>query len=334
MKFLRILLFPFSVIYGGIIALRNLLYDKGFFSSETYSFPVICIGNLNLGGTGKSPMVEYLLEVLIKKYRVAVLSRGYKRKTKGFKLLSGSETAAEVGDEPLQFKLKYPQAQVAVDENRQHGIQKLREQEVPPEVILLDDAFQHRKVKAGLNILLTTFNALFYKDLILPSGNLREPKRGAKRANIIVVTKCPPDISIEKRNQIRHGLKPESHQSVFFSSISYSEEIRNKKKATIISAIENFTLVTGIANPKPLVEHLKSKNLDFEHLAFPDHHHFTVSELEKIKNKAPVLTTEKDYMRLKDFLPEEHLFFLPIKTQFLPNAEAFENKVLDFIEKS
>lgn len=328
------MLFPLTVIYGGILALRNLLYDKGVFTSKTYAFPVICIGNLSLGGTGKSPMVEYLLDLLIKNHRIAVLSRGYKRKTKGFKLLSGKETATEVGDEPLQFKSKFPQVLVAVDENRQHGIQKLRELEKPPEIILLDDAFQHRKVKAGLNILLTTFPAPFYRDLVLPSGNLREPRRGVKRADIIVVTKCPAGLSLEKMDQIRKHIKLKPYQHLFFSGISYSGEIRNKNIAKKISTLESFTLVTGIAYPTPLVDYLRNKNLNFEHLAFPDHHRFSASELEKIKSKAPILTTEKDYMRLKDFLPENQLFFLPIRTQFLQHAKSFENKVFDFIEKS
>jgi tetraacyldisaccharide 4'-kinase len=246
-------------------------------------------------------------------------------------LLFGTETAAEVGDEPLQFKLKFPQAQVAVDENRRRGIEKLREQKKPPEIILLDDAFQHRSVKAGLNILLTTFNAPFYKDLMLPSGNLREPKRGAKRADIIVVTKCPENLPGEKMDEIRKKLKLEAHQQAYFSGISYSEEIMGKNTSRKVTGLENFTLVTGIANPKPLVNHLKSKNLDFEHLAFPDHHHFTASELEKIKSKSPILTTEKDYMRLKDQLPEADLFFLPIKTKFLENTEGFERRIMDFV---
>ncbi len=328
MQYLRKLLFPFSLLYGFITGLRNKLYDWQIKKSVAYDFPVICVGNLSTGGTGKSPMVEYLIRLFGKHHQIAVLSRGYKRSTKGFYLLQGTESAEEVGDEPLQFKTKYPEAQVAVHENRQLGIEALRKLKPQPKLILLDDAYQHRKVKAGFNILLTTYQNLYINDLLLPAGNLREPKSGAKRADLVVVTKCPLSLSKAQQEKIKKKLRLQPKQEVFFAGIAYNDLITNGMQEIPLSLFaDNFTLVTGIANPKPLVQFLKEQDLVFEHLNYPDHHNFTEKEITELQKRGIILTTEKDYMRLKKDIPQENLFYLPIKTQFLDKEEVFRSKL-------
>lgn len=328
----RKLLYPFSLLYGGITGIRNYLYDHGILNSEEYEFPVITIGNLNVGGTGKSPMTEYLLKLLHEEYKVATLSRGYKRTSKGFQFVEIEDEASKSGDEPLQFKNKFPDVLVAVDANRKEGIARLKKEN--PEVIILDDAFQHRKVKGGFQILLTAYGDLYRKDLILPAGNLREPVSGARRADVTVVTKCPPDLSEEEMAKIRNILKPAAHQEIYFSYIRYSEEIISENKRMKLDEIDpSFTLVTGIARPEPLLKFLKSKNLFPEHLQFPDHHNFSEKEIKNLKNKEMILTTEKDYMRLKKKLKNGQLFYLPIESSFLQKGESFDRKIVDFIQK-
>lgn len=310
---------------------RNKLYDQQYLKSRKYDLPVIGVGNLSVGGTGKSPMIEYLIWLLKEDHKLATLSRGYKRSSRGFHLLTGKENAAEVGDEPLQFKSKFSEVQVAVDENRTQGIDRLLELKPAPGVILLDDVFQHRKVQAGLYILLTSFDNLYSDDLVLPAGNLREPQAGSERADIVVVTKCPVDLSEEKQDNIRRKLDLNSGQELFFSSIAYSGEVKNQSRTIPLEELGKFTLVTGIADPKPLVKYLKEKNLAFEHRAFPDHHNFSASEVENLKKADLVLTTEKDYMRLKNAIPSGKLLYLPIETRIIDNAERFEQKVKDFV---
>lgn len=282
MKLLRKILFPFSLLYGGITAFRNWLYNIGWLKSKSYDFPVICVGNLSTGGTGKSPMIEYLVSFLKDDHKIAVLSRGYKRKTTGYREVLNKGTVEEVGDEPLQFKKKFPEITVAVCEDRQTGIEKLQDL---ANVILLDDAFQHRKVKASLNILLTPFSDLYINDFMLPAGNLREPKSGAKRANIIVVTKCPENVDSSKIEEIKRKLKPKPYQKIYFSKIRYSAEIKNNSETKPLDYLngKEFLLVTGIANPKPLISFLKSEGLKFEEKSFPDHHNFTPSEIEEAR---------------------------------------------------
>lgn len=333
MRILRNLLFPFSLLYGGITWTRNTLYNSEILKSTSYKLPVICVGNLNVGGTGKSPMIEYLLNLLKDRAVVASLSRGYKRSSKGFKLLSGEEAAKEVGDEPLQFKRKFRQALVAVDADRRNGIQKLMREGA--EVILLDDAFQHRKVKAGFNILLTAYGHLYVNDFMLPTGNLREPTVGAERADLIVVTKCPPNLTKEEQERIKSRLRLRNYQQLFFTYISYAEEVRNEAARMPIEEFGNkkFSLVTGIANPRPLLKHLEKLQLNFEHHEFPDHHNFTPDELEKLNRQKLLLTTEKDYVRLKDHLPQEKLFYLPIRVDFLRNREQFDSEILKYINE-
>lgn len=314
---------------------RNALYDRKILKTHTYEIPVICVGNLSVGGTGKSPMVEYLISLLKDQYRVATLSRGYKRTTRGFHLLSGNETASQVGDEPLQFKTKYPGTIVAVDEVRSHGIDQLLSLDPPPEIILLDDAFQHRKVTARLNILLTPYRQLYSRDSMLPTGNLREPVRGAGRAQLIVVTKCPPDLGPDEMVEISRSLITNDDQDLFFSRILYSDTIFNGISSLPLDFLKekHFTLVTGIANPEPLIEFLSDRRLRFTHLNYPDHHEFSSGELETFKEQSMVLTTEKDYMRLQGSLVEEQLYFLPIQTEFIKRKAFFEGKVRSCIMK-
>ena len=331
MKFIRIILFPFVPIYFLVTWFRNLAYDKGWFKSVSYDFPVICVGNLSAGGTGKTPMVEYLIRLLKDETNLATLSRGYGRKTKGFLLAENNITATELGDEPFQFYHKFKdEITVAVDEDRQHGISTLRAIKPKPEVVILDDAFQHRKVKAGYNILLTTYNNLYVDDFVLPTGNLREPKKGAKRANIIVVTKCPEFLSQNDKEAIVLKLKPKVYQHVFFSHISYNDSVLNETQKVGLKALKSFTLVTGIANAKPLVNYLKSQQLDFNHIEFKDHHNFTADDVKKLSKLERIVTTEKDYMRLKnEAVLKGKLYFLPIKT-VIDNSEQFDALVKAF----
>ncbi|CAM4047449.1 tetraacyldisaccharide 4'-kinase [Gillisia limnaea] len=332
MRIFRKFLFPFALLYGLVMLLRNFLYDTGFFKSTKFAFPVICVGNLSAGGTGKTPMIEYLLDLLSRKYKVAALSRGYGRETTGFVLLNGTEPAREVGDEPLQFKSRFKDAIIAVDENRVHGISLLKNR-FSPEVVLLDDAFQHRKVKAGLNILLTSYGDLYMNDLMLPTGNLREPSIGAERARIIVVTKCPVNLTKKEQDEIRKKLKLKNHQKLYFSYIEYAENIYNENEEISLSALleEKITLVTGIANPSPLCQHLDKLKIDFTHIKFPDHHNFSSLDLKKFTSASRILTTEKDYMRLKNLLSHPGLYYLPIKMKFISNAEGFKKELSHYV---
>ncbi|MEL4307876.1 tetraacyldisaccharide 4'-kinase [Joostella sp. CR20] len=331
MRSWRKLLLPFSWVYGVVIIIRNYLFDIQVLKSVQYDFPVICIGNLSVGGTGKTPMTEYVAKTLLATYKTAILSRGYKRASKGFLLADEYTTVTELGDEPFQYHSKLKGVSVAVDEDRQHGISLLK-QRVNPDVILLDDAFQHRKVKAGLNILLTMYNDLYVDDLLLPAGNLRDTKAQAKRASIIVVTKCPFNLSAEKQQQIIEKLHISKHQKVFFTGISYQEEVLSTSEKIQLESLKNrkFTLVTGVAHPEPLLKYLTEKGLLFEHLKYPDHHNFSDSEIKKLQEKAFVLTTEKDFVRLEKSLT--NVFYLPIETVFLDQQNnAFNKLVLDFV---
>lgn len=332
MSILRKLLLPFALLYGLIMIVRNYLFDFRVLKSESYPFPVICVGNLSVGGTGKTPMIEYLLKLLLPDYKVATLSRGYGRNTKGFRLVTAEETADNVGDEPLQFKNKFADAVIAVDEDRRRGIAKLR-QDHDSKVILLDDAFQHRKVKAGLNILLTRYRDLYEDDFMLPTGNLREPVLGADRAKIIVVTKCPEDLSLKEQEVIKNKLKPRNYQQLFFSYISYSDSVCNEKKEIKVQELVNMevTLVTGIANPSSLCEYLNDSGIAYRHLNFSDHHKFSSEEITEISKSSFIVTTEKDFMRLKGKVAPEKLFYLPIEMKFIKQADSFEKEVTEFI---
>lgn len=332
MIFLRYILLPIVPIYYLVTWLRNKLYDFEIKKSTSYNFPVICVGNLSAGGTGKTPMIEYLIHLLKDDYSIATLSRGYKRKTTGFQLANKDSTAESIGDEPFQFYHKFKNdIFVAVDADRNNGIKQLQSIDNVPEIILLDDAFQHRKVKAGFNILLTTYSHPYFKDIVLPTGNLREPRNGAKRAHIIIVTKCPKGLSDAEKNTILQQVNPETNQHVFFSSISYSNNIISSKTTKPIVSLDDFTLVTGIANAFPLVHFLNEKGLKFEHLNFKDHHEFLKQDILELNKKELIVTTEKDFMRLKQYESlKDKLFYLPISVMI--NDEVKLNKLIkDFL---
>lgn len=334
MILLRKILFPFAILYGLITSIRNFLFDNGILKSYSFDLPIIAVGNLSVGGTGKTPQIEYLIRLLSDTYKVATLSRGYKRKSEGFILADATSNAEILGDEPFQFYQKFNNIQVAVDANRKNGIEQLLSQKVKPEVILLDDAFQHRKVKAGFYIMLTSYGDLYSDDYMLPTGNLRECRSGAKRANVIIVTKCPSYLSVEEQNEIRNKLKVAKNQKVYFTTIVYDDCIYSQNKTIKVSEIQEVdkVLLAGIAKPEPFFNFLKHK--DEECLSYPDHHHFTDRDIIDIKNKSLnkiIITTEKDYVRLKGSVPSEQLFYLPIKSQFLGGADTFNKTILNYV---
>jgi len=341
MNFFRKILFPLSILYGLITCIRNILFDNGILKAYSFDLPVIAVGNLSVGGTGKTPQIEYLIRLLSDKYKIATLSRGYKRQSSGFILAEASTTAATLGDEPFQFFTKFPNIHVAVDADRKNGIVQLLLQKDRPEIILLDDAFQHRKVKAGLYILLTSFEDLYVNDFVLPTGNLRESRSGAKRASIIVVTKCPPSLSIEDQQMIRKRLKLSENQELYFTFISYHDLIISESQKIMVDVIKKTpkVLVAGIAKPDSFFAFFDNKN-DIC-LSFPDHHHFTDKDILKIKNVAQnkiIIATEKDYMRLRGILPSEQLFYLPIQSRFLSNSASsgdnFDKTILNYVGTS
>ena len=337
MKLIRFVLFPFSIIYHLITAIRNLLFDIGLLKSISFRKPIIVVGNLNVGGTGKTPQIEYLIRLLKEDFKISVLSRGYKRKSKGFLVVNNSHFAENVGDEPLQFFKKFDDIIVAVDTNRTNGIQQLLKQKNAPEIILLDDAYQHRKIKAGFYILLTKYNDLFVDDFLLPTGNLRESRRGANRANVIIVTKCPENLSKSKQEKIVKKLNLTFSGDIFFTTISYNDVLKSNQNVIINTNVLSdyeILLITGIANPSPLLDYLKNKNCSFKHLNFPDHHQFTSKDLHKINrsfkeissDKKIILTTEKDFVRLSEKI--KLIYFIEIETKFVSSQNDFDDLMI------
>ena len=298
-QLLRKIVFPISLIYALVVIVRNFLYDVGIFKSRSFATPTICIGNLSLGGTGKTPMAEFLVSELQKDCRMAFLSRGYRRKTKGFVLATINSEVEELGDEPYQIHSKFPDIAVAVDADRRNGIAVL-EKEIGPDIIVLDDAFQHRKVKPSYSILLTSYGNLYCDDRYFPSGTLRDSRLEAKRAHLIVVTKCPPNMTGSEQTDIVEKLSPKPHQKVLFSFLEYAPMLEGANGNLPLESFRNrkVTLVTGIADPKPLLAYLTDQGIPFDHLSFKDHHFFTQGELDMLNLKEFVLTTEKDYVRL------------------------------------
>lgn len=315
------LLLPLAWIYGFIVAIRNLLFDTGVLKQKSHNIPVIGIGNITVGGTGKTPHTEYLIKLLKKDYQVAVLSRGYKRKSRGFILANKLSTMEEIGDEPLQMKTKFPDIHVAVDANRRNGISRLLANDITPpvDVILMDDSFQHRYVIPDINILLVDYNRLITRDYLLPAGRLRESAMGKERADIIIVTKCPADITPVERNGIERELSLRYHQKIFFTTMSYPILMPQFKEAPL--------LVTGIASPHQMEEDLRRFYPGLELMAFPDHHVFSDADIEAIKKRAAgrhIITTEKDSTRLKS-LPHT---VIPIEVEFIAKEEEKFNKII------
>ncbi len=332
MTWLRKLLFPIAVLYGFITSIRNYLYDKGILKSHAFDVPIIAVGNLSVGGTGKTPQIEYLIRLLSPQYKVATLSRGYKRISKGFILADANANAEVLGDEPFQYFQKFPQIQVAVDADRRNGISQLLAQKDKPDVILLDDAFQHRKVKAGFYILLTAYDDLFCNDWMLPTGNLRESRSGAQRADMIIVTKCPNTISEIAQEKIRQKIGLD--KPIFFSFVDYDDQVYSATDSFSVSEIKNKTkiLLAGIAKPKPFFDFLKAEN-DMV-ISYPDHHHFSNAEIEALKSQAGekiIVTTEKDFVRLEAEILRKQLYYLPIKSRLISNSAAFDQIILDYV---
>lgn len=342
-------LLPLAGLYGLGVNLRNWLFDRGWLRSRSFAVPVICVGNLSAGGTGKTPHTEYLIRLLRQAgLNVATLSRGYLRHTKGYVLADATSDARQIGDEPCQMKSKFPDVQVAVDERRCHGIEQLLQLEPPVEAILLDDAFQHRYVKAGLNILLTDYHRLFCHDALLPAGRLREPARGKERAQVIIVTKCPAGLRPDDCADIARQLKLHPRQQLFFTCLQYGtlqplfpEKARTR---TQLPEAPQVLLLTGIASPARLIEevrsHLKSeKELDV--MAFGDHHDFNERDFRQVcerfrqleQERRLIITTEKDAARLRSHpgLPEElkpSLYMLPIEIKFLRDQQDIFNQII------
>lgn len=349
---LKILLYPASWIYGIIVYIRNNLYDYKLFKSTEFEIPVISIGNITVGGTGKTPHTEYLVGLLKKHVNVATLSRGYKRKTKGFRLVETTSPASEVGDEPLQIKQKFPEVTVAVDEKRVRGINELlKDSQKSPDAILLDDAFQHRQVTPGINILLIDFNRPIEKDQLLPVGRLRERIYQRRRANIIVYTKCPDEITPITRRITMKEVNLRPYQSLYFTIMVYGNPMpvypeRIKKSVKTEDIRQPVILLSGIADPGPLQRYLASQYAVIDELIFEDHHHFTPADLKaienafvKYQNENPVIiTTEKDAMRLREEngLPEfiqSQFYYIPLKIKFLDHeGKSFDKTIVGYVK--
>ena len=352
---LTLFLLPFSWIYGAGVIIRNWLFDLQLLKSKRFPIPVICIGNLSVGGTGKTPHTEYLIRLLEQEFKIAVLSRGYKRKSKGFVLASPQTTIEQIGDEPYQMANKFQNIYMAVDRNRCHGIESLTNGMLSPqaEVILLDDAFQHRYVQPGLSILLIDYNRPIYSDYLLPAGRLREPVSGKKRANIILVTKCPESLSAEERIKISKRISPSPEQSLYFTRFTYDSlyslsSSASKRELTSITSDEEILLVTGIASPRPLIRELNTYTQKVYPLTFADHHNFTAEDINKIRNrfeqlspqKRLIITTEKDAARLTnhpqlDNRLKENIYVLPIRVEFLDESDqSFNLKIIEYVRKN
>jgi len=349
----RILLYPLSVVYRVVIAVRNTLFDGGILKSKKFPIWVISVGNLSVGGTGKSPHIEYLLRLLGKlpEYKnlkfspehTAILSRGYGRNTSGFLEVTENSTAQEVGDEPMQMRWKFKDVHIAVDENRVKGINKLLEINKDINLVLLDDAFQHRYVKSSLSILLTNFHRPFYEDSMMPTGTLREPKGGYRRADIIIVTRTPYDLLDVEKKMIVKKINPYPHQKVFFSSVIYQEMTPVYDAALIGKRITKDTtvvLLTGIANANDFRKHVQKAAKEVIHINYPDHHWYSLVEIMKMidifnniqSEDKIILTTEKDAARLHQASITEHLeklpvFYTPIQVK-VKDEEAFQAEII------
>jgi len=345
MKYLRLLLFPFSLVYGLVVLMRNWFYDAGIFESREFNMSVISVGNLEVGGAGKSPMTEYLIRLLKNQYKLATLSRGYGRTTQGFLMADATTDASQIGDEPTQFKSKFPDITVAVCENRVVGIEQLK---ADHDVILLDDAYQHRAVKSGLSILLFDYKAVTHPQFLLPAGNLREPFSGRWRADVIVISKCPEDISDKKRKEIGYKITLLPYQQLYFSVIDYLplQDMAGQTASVNIDANTTVFLLTGIANPAPLLSHIKNQTLSVIHHNYADHHSFSLKNITKLANdfntctsqKKLIITTEKDAQRLGVHELQQTLATLPVLVQpigikFLNDQQMFDQTIFDYVRQ-
>ena len=344
---------PLSFLYGLGVELRSQLFELNILKSRSFTTPVISVGNITVGGTGKTPHVEYLVRLLSKEAKVAVLSRGYKRKTHGYQLADKDSTMRDIGDEPYQMKLKFPNIEVAVDANRCEGIDHLinDEQTKDTDVIILDDAYQHRYVKPGINILLVDYHRLIIYDELLPSGRLREPIESKKRADIVIITKCPDSLNPIDYRVLTKAMKLYAYQSLFFTSLHYGapyllfggDETRVPKKQD-----SDVLLLTGIASPEQMIDDVQPNVKSLKPLTFPDHHAFSPRDIEKINNtfaampeeSRVILTTEKDDARLRNVsgLSEEvkqRLLVLPVEVKFmLDGEEIFNDKIISYVRKN
>ncbi len=348
---------PISWLYGLVVETRNKLFDWHILPSEEFAIPIISVGNLAVGGTGKTPHVEYLIELLSSQYRIAVLSRGYKRKTRGFVLANEHSTVRDIGDEPYQIKQKYPNLIVAVDGKRRRGIKRLQQEHPDLDVILLDDAFQHRYVNPLVSIVLTDYNRALHLDRLLPAGRLRESKHGLSRADIVIVTKCPDEMKPIEYNIVSRWLHLFPYQCLYFTRLVYGnlqavfpEDCPTGKQEIPLQQLtlaDEALVVTGIANPHPLLQHLTPLFKEVKTRCFPDHHNFSVKNLREISTlfassqgkKNYLITTEKDAVRLQalplDKELRQSLYYLPIQVEFMRQAgTSFDEKVSDIIFKN
>ena len=335
---MRKLLFPLAWINGLLLLIRHTLFDLKLLSQKRVAIKTVGVGNLALGGTGKSVVVDYLLEQFKKTTRLAVLSRGYKRKSKGYIQAQQNATAALIGDEPFQFHKKHPEVIVAVCEKRIVGIQHLMALENAPSVVILDDVMQHRWLAIDKLIMTTTYDNLYTRDALFPVGALRDRKKEAQRAAIVLITKCPKQMTLEQTEHIKKSINSKQNQAVFFTSIDYASKIIGYSKTINLKELKEITIlvVTGIADPRPLCNFLEETQVKFDHLAFPDHHSFSDRNVKKIENHQAklILTTEKDFGRLSPKLPNAPLFYLPIKLSFLfkKEEELFTHEIKAFFE--
>nr|WP_321358362.1 tetraacyldisaccharide 4'-kinase [uncultured Draconibacterium sp.] len=348
----KILLYPLAWLYGIVVFLRNRAYDLKILNSREFDVPVISIGNITVGGTGKTPHVEYLVSLLKEKYEVATLSRGYKRKTKGFRLVDMESTAQEVGDEPLQIKNKFPEATVSVCENRVSGVEKLLEpaNEKTPDVVLLDDAFQHRRISPGINILLIDYNRQIKNDSLLPVGRLREGVTQMRRANIILFTKCPEEVTPIMRRILQSDVNLLPYQSLYFTRLVYGTlqpvfDAPEIDEASYKNVACHMLVVTGIASPKQMHSFIRKMGTNMETLTFSDHHSYSNADIREIEKKFSeikserklIVTTEKDAMRFKDIgeISDElkkAMYYLPVKIDFLEEEKkSFNKKILNYV---
>ncbi len=335
-------LYPFSLGYHLGTSFRNRMYDLGIFSSTKFKTPIIGVGNLSVGGSGKSPMVMYLADFLSKYYRTGVLSRGYGRVTKGYGVVNYDSNYKVVGDEPMQLFERFKnRIVIAVCEDRVFGAKKLIK-DMDLSALILDDSYQHRAIKPGMNILLTDYNDPYFKDFILPAGDLRESRNGAKRAQVIMVTKCPDDLTEEKKQYYISRIKPQHYQKVFFSSIAYDENVMSMDKYMPVKNLDYYDvlLITGIANPTQILKEVGKYTQKVKHLKFKDHHNFTDEDIKKITAEYKklgeyklILTTEKDYVRLKTFdYLREKVFYWPINVE-IDKPEDFNKIINDYIKQ-